>query len=68
MPDVPSDGGTPGEGAREARARVRRKQAADTLGDLLPDQTRDDSAAAWGERDDSAREEELLRDVPPHHG
>ena len=47
--------------------RAREKQAADVLGDLLPETTRDESAQAWGDRDDS-RDDELLRDVPPHHG
>ncbi|MGH3357545.1 MAG: hypothetical protein ACRDO7_01995 [Nocardioidaceae bacterium] len=60
--------GAPGEGARDVRARAHWKQAADTLGDLLPDTTTDESDGGWGERDDSSRDEDLLRDVPPHHG
>lgn len=50
-----------------SRRRKSEKQAADVLGDLLPDTTRDESAQAWGDRDGS-RDDELLRDVPPHHG
>jgi hypothetical protein len=46
---------------------TRRRRAERLLGDLLPDQTGDESGDAWGERADS-RDEELRRDVPPHHG
>jgi hypothetical protein len=34
---------------------------------VLPDQTRDDDPRAWGEYGDSARDEEIRREVPPHH-
>ena len=46
----------------------RRRKAAELLGDLLPDTTRDESAEGWGERDTSSRDDDYLRDVPPHHG
>ncbi|UYM06645.1 hypothetical protein [Solicola gregarius] len=53
---------------RPEQARHRReKQATEVFGDLLPEGTRDESAQSWGDRDDS-RDDELLRDVPPHHG
>jgi hypothetical protein len=34
---------------------------------VLPDQTRDDTALGWGERDDS-NDERLIDDRPPHWG
>ena len=46
----------------------RRRRAAELLGDLLPDTTRDESAEGWGEKDTSSRDDDYLRDVPPHHG
>ena len=46
----------------------RRRKAAELLGDLLPDTTRDESAEGWGEKDTSSRDDVYLRDVPPHHG
>ncbi len=52
------------EGAR--RERLRR--AAALLGDLEPSTTRDETAEGWGERSGRSRDDELRRDVPPHHG
>ena len=46
----------------------RRRKAAELLGDLLPDTTRDESAEGWGEKDTSSRDDDYFRDVPPHHG
>ena len=54
-----------GEGDRQRQKRRRR--AAEALGDLLPDQTRDDSGEGWGESEPE-RDDELRRNVPPHHG
>jgi hypothetical protein len=52
-----------------AAERARRLRAERLLGGLLPDQTRDESADAWGEREGAeARDDEIQRDVPPHHG
>jgi len=52
-----------------AKEQARRRRAERLLGGLLPDQTQDESADAWGDKDRTeAREEELRRDVPPHHG
>jgi hypothetical protein len=48
--------------------RERRRRAAELLGDLLPDTTRDETAEGWGEKDSSSRDDDYLRDVPPHHG
>jgi hypothetical protein len=36
---------------------------------LFPEQTRDDDARSWGERESSSDDDErILREVPPHHG
>lgn len=52
---------------RDDPAESRRRT--DRLGDLLPDQTRDESPAEWGDREDpDADDEHLRREVPPHHG
>lgn len=62
-----SDEVTVDDAARQAAEQARRRRAALLLGDLLPDTTRDergeDGTSAGSHRDD-----ELLRDVPPHHG
>ncbi|MFT4188914.1 MAG: hypothetical protein QM621_10075 [Aeromicrobium sp.] len=53
--------------ARERAERLRR--AAELLGDLEPSGTRDDTDEGWGDRSGpGGRDQELLRDVPPHHG
>lgn len=51
-----------------AAKRARLERAARLLGDLLPETTRDESAEGWSERGGSTRDDELRRDVPPHHG
>lgn len=48
--------------------RERRRRAAELLGDLLPDTTSDETDEGWGEKDRSSRDDDYLRDVPPHHG
>lgn len=45
---------------------ARRRRLAEVFGDVLPEQTRDDTDG--GERDTAASEEWLKRQVPPHHG
>ena len=55
--------------AKLSKAEVeRRRRAAELLGDLLPDTTNDETAEGWGEKDTSSRDDDYLRDVPPHHG
>lgn len=49
-----------------AAEAARRRRAERLLGELLPDQTRDESGEEWGERP-SDTDEELRRNVPPHH-
>jgi hypothetical protein len=46
----------------------RRRRAAELLGDLLPDTTTDETDEGWSEKDASSRDDDYLRDVPPHHG
>ncbi len=46
----------------------RRRRAAELLGDLLPDTTSDETAEGWGDNESSSRDDDYLRDVPPHHG
>ena len=48
--------------------RERRRRAAERLGDLVPRTTSDETDEGWGERGSTSRDDELLRDVPPHHG
>lgn len=46
----------------------RRRKAAQLLGDLLPDTTSDETDEGWNESSRTSRDEDYLRDVPPHHG
>jgi hypothetical protein len=58
----------PKERQREAE---RRRRLAAAFGESMPEQTRDESGEAWGERpakDDEHDDEWLGRQVPPHHG
>lgn len=53
-------------------AAERRRRAAALLGDLMPEGTSDDRPDR-SERDEGGtsaqrRDDELMRDVPPHHG
>lgn len=51
-----------------AKEQARRRRAAALLGDILPTTARDDTAEGWNEKGSTSHEEQLLRDVPPHHG
>jgi hypothetical protein len=52
--------------------RARRRRAAELLGDLEPRVSRDETDEGWNEAGwdaaGTARDDELRRDVPPHHG
>lgn len=49
--------------------RRRRRRAAELLGELLPETTSDETGQGWGDRSGSGgRDDEMRRDVPPHHG
>ncbi|MFT4298730.1 MAG: hypothetical protein QM597_03725 [Aeromicrobium sp.] len=52
---------------KDTRAE-RLRRAAELLGDLEPQATRDDTDEGWGERSGGSRDEELRGNVPPHHG
>lgn len=54
--------------ASDAERRERLRRAAALLGDLEPSTTRDETPEGWGERGAGSRDDELRRDVPPHHG
>jgi len=54
------------ETAAEKKARLKR--AAELLGDIMPTTTRDETSEGWNEKSGTSREDEFLRDVPPHHG
>jgi hypothetical protein len=55
------------DAARPAGEAERRRRLEKVFGDVLPESDRDERGGAWGEAADS-RDEDLLRDVPPHHG
>jgi hypothetical protein len=49
---------------------VRKPSIGEVFGDVLPDSTRDERGPEHGREsaaDEKARDEDLLRDVPPHH-
>ena len=48
--------------------RERRRRAERMLGELLPDTTGDETDEGWSEKDGDSRDDEMRRDVPPHHG
>lgn len=52
----------------DAKERARRERAAELLGDIMPTTTRDETPEGWNEKSGTSRDEEFLRDVPPHHG
>lgn len=60
--------------APDAAERERRRRAAELLGDLLPTTTSDETDEGWSEQGGTSRDradrrdEDFLRDVPPHHG
>ncbi|GAA3542924.1 hypothetical protein AFL01nite_10380 [Aeromicrobium flavum] len=59
----------PADEPDEAAKRARRERAARLLGDLMPTTTRDERSEGWGdESGGTSRDDELRRDVPPHHG
>jgi hypothetical protein len=51
----------------ESKAKREARRRASKLGDLLPDTTSDESDEGWNEEGDT-RDDEMRRDVPPHHG
>ena len=64
-----TDDPTPGQRA-QAEAQ-RRRRLAEIFGDVIPEQTSDDTEPddpADRRTDEKAQEEWLKRQVPPHHG
>jgi hypothetical protein len=56
----------------DARRRARRRRALDEVfGDVVPDVTKDESADSSGRRrardDIDPRDDDIRREVPPHH-
>jgi hypothetical protein len=49
----------------EDRPRTKRPSVDEVFGEVLPETTSDERRDRSGGRD--ARDEEILRDVPPHH-
>lgn len=55
----------------EAQQEARRRRRLAALGDTSAERSADDSDDGWSERagaKTSDRDDELRRDVPPHHG
>lgn len=52
----------------ESKAERDRRRRAERLGKLLPDTTGDETDEGWNEKEDDTRDDEMRRDVPPHHG
>ena len=62
---APKDGAE--DGAAAAAARGRRRLEA--LGETLPVESTDETGIGWSEpATGSARDDEIRREVPPHHG
>lgn len=63
---VPDEETEQSEAAREAE---RKRALARVFGDVLPDGSRDERPAAWGDPDNGGRDDDWFRrEVPPHHG
>jgi hypothetical protein len=66
---TPQDGSA--EPADDPAARARRRRL-DALGDVSLERSGDDTDEGWSDGDvpdaDPDREDELRREVPPHHG
>lgn len=59
----------PSESEADRERRRRHERAERLLGDLLPTTTRDETSEGWSdESGGTSRDDELRRDVPPHHG
>lgn len=60
------------EPADDPAARARRRRRLDALGDVSLERSGDDTDEGWSDRDvldaELDREDELRREVPPHHG
>ena len=52
----------------DAERQARRRLAAQRMGKLFPDTTGDETDEGWNEKEGDTRDDEMRRDVPPHHG
>lgn len=72
MPDSASDAQVDAAAADERRRlreeAARRRRRAEVFGDVLPDTTADERAAAPSPRGESAADRWWREQVPPHHG
>ncbi len=67
MSEEVSGAGSPARRSPEEEAARKRRLAA-VFGDVLPEETRDESTRGWGDREQGAGDEWLRAQVPPHHG
>ncbi|MGH3499259.1 MAG: hypothetical protein ACRDP1_17535 [Nocardioidaceae bacterium] len=59
---------TPDEIAAAGNAARRRSARGAKMGDVLATITSDETGTGWNEPDRGDRDEDLIREVPPHHG
>ena len=52
----------------ESERAERHRKRLDALGDTSTDRADDDRDEGWSDRAGSEHDDELRRDVPPHHG
>jgi hypothetical protein len=65
-PEAVAAGDQPDRRTPAIRAAERRRRRAAVFGDVLPDQTRDERDP--GGASTESRDEDIRREVPPHHG
>lgn len=65
-PETTAAGDRPDRRTAANRSADRRRRRAAVFGDVLPDQTRDERDPDGSPTD--RRDEDLRREVPPHHG
>ena len=62
-----NDDSTPPVDRRKREPAKRPVSLDEVFGDVLPDTTRDEQTGDRGATQDSSRDDELRREVPPHH-
>ncbi|MGH3366318.1 MAG: hypothetical protein ACRDOY_03860 [Nocardioidaceae bacterium] len=58
---------TGNDGSTDQTGGSSRSPRRDPFGAVLPDRTRDEDVTGWSEQEYDA-DEDLRREVPPHHG
>ena len=66
VPETGAAGDRPDRQTPAMRAAERRRRRAVVFGDVLPDQTRDERDPSGASTE--SRDEDIRREVPPHHG